>query len=152
MIKNDRQYRLTKARVAQFEETLDRLLDPGRPDHTPVHPRLRAVQADAVRGQRDSLRTELDEYERLRDGQQRRFELRSFDDLPRVLIQARIASGLTQRDLADRLDINERQVQRYEATDYASASLTRVSAVIAALGIETGDHLLLTSHSPNGEG
>lgn len=53
-----------------------------------------------------------------------------------MLIKGRIAAGLTQRQLADRLGLKEQQMQRYEATDYASASLARVSEVIAALGIE----------------
>lgn len=40
--------------------------------------------------------------------------------------QGRIAAGLSQKELSERLGLKERQIQRYEATDYASANLTRV--------------------------
>jgi HTH-type transcriptional regulator/antitoxin HipB len=33
-----------------------------------------------------------------------------------ALIEARIAAGLTQKALADRLGVAEQQIQRYEAT------------------------------------
>ena len=62
--------------------------------------------------------------------------LASFDHPPGAPITARIAAGLTQRDLAERLGLKPQQIQRDEATDFAAASLGRVTAVIAALGIE----------------
>ena len=54
-------------------------------------------------------------------------------ELPATLIKARIARGLSQKDLADRIGLKEQQIQRYEATDYASASLTRIKEVVSAL-------------------
>src|SRR5947199_184943 len=71
------------------------------------------------------------------------FALNSFDELPTALIQARIAAGLTQKQLAERLGLKEQQIQRYEATGYASASLKRVSAVIQALGLHVHEELAL---------
>ena len=54
-------------------------------------------------------------------------------ELPATLIKARIARGLSQKDLADRIGLKEQQIQRYEATDYASASLTRIKEFVSAL-------------------
>ena len=54
-------------------------------------------------------------------------------ELPANLIKARIARGLSQKDLADRIGLKEQQIQRYEATDYASASLARIKEVVSAL-------------------
>ena len=54
-------------------------------------------------------------------------------------IKARIAQGLSQKDLAERLKLKEQQIQRYEATDYASASLNRIKEVVTALGIDIGE-------------
>ena len=59
-----------------------------------------------------------------------------FDELPQALIQGRIAAGLSQKELAARLGLKEQQIQRYEATDYASASLTRVCEVARSLGLK----------------
>ena len=55
----------------------------------------------------------------------------------RVLsIQTRIAAGLSQKELAERLGLKEQQIQRDEATDDASASLTRICEVARSLGLK----------------
>ena len=93
---------------------------------------------DAVSSQLSDLEAELREYEAVREG---RFEMEALSvvvDLPELLIKARIAQGLTQRDLADRLGLKEQQIQRYEATDYATAKWSRIREVAGALSIEAG--------------
>jgi ribosome-binding protein aMBF1 (putative translation factor) len=108
-------------------------------DGAQVDPILRQAMEDAVRSQLSSLRAELAEYEALRAGDRRVLELISFDELPRALVQARIAAGLSQKQLAERLGLKEQQIQRYEASEYASASLQRLKAVIEALGVRVID-------------
>ncbi len=49
-------------------------------------------------------------------------ELLSLADLPKALIRARIAAGLSQKEFADRLGMKEQQIQSYEANDYQHAS------------------------------
>jgi HTH-type transcriptional regulator/antitoxin HigA len=56
-------------------------------------------------------------------------------DLPRILIQARIAQGLSQTDLAERLGMKPQQIQRYEATEYMSASLARLIEIAEVLQV-----------------
>ncbi len=73
------------------------------------------------------------EYESLKAGEFQLDELNVFSDLPNVLIKARIAQGLSQKDLAQRIGVKEQQIQRYEATDYSSASLARVREVASVL-------------------
>jgi ribosome-binding protein aMBF1 (putative translation factor) len=134
MIKNDRQYRITKAQAQKLEKAL--ASTGKRADTKSVHPVLHRAQSDALRSQLADLRVEIKEYEALRSGKQTVLAFRSFDDLPRTLIQARIASGLSQKDLADRLGVKEQQIQRYEATEYSTASLARVCDVARALGLK----------------
>ena len=67
----------------------------------------------------------------------------SFDELPKALVQARIARGWTQKDLADRLGLNEQKIQDYEATDYQRASLARLREVVRALEIEIREEVKL---------
>jgi len=64
-------------------------------------------------------------------------------DLPEALIRARIAAGLTQKELAARLGLKEQQIQRYEATRYAGVSLDRVQAVAEALGVKIRERVIL---------
>jgi DNA-binding XRE family transcriptional regulator len=132
-IKNGREYRITKAQAKKFEQALgqlpkERLIEKG------VHPRLAKAQKDAMQSQLQSLRKQINEYERLRRRGGKALDVTSIEKLPQSLIRARIAAGLTQKELATRIGIKEQQVQRYEATNYASASLSRVLQVARILG------------------
>ncbi len=105
------------------------------PDTAGMHAVLKTAQIDALRSQLGDLKAELEEYQALRSGKRQVLTLDSFDDLPRALVQGRIAAGLSQQELAARLGIKEQQVQRYEASDYQSASLARVAVVVRTLGL-----------------
>jgi len=132
MIKNAREYRITRAQVRRFEEALAELSGP----HTPrksVNPLLVKAQRRAVESQLQSLRKELAEYNKLRRQGEKAIDVSQIEEVPGVLIRARIAAGLTQKELAQRLGVKEQQIQRYEATRYASASLTRILEVARAL-------------------
>ena len=142
MIKNERQYRISKAQAEKFAQALAEFTDQSKEDKQ-IHPLLRQAQIDALQSQLDDLRAQLEEYEALRSGRFSVIELESFEELPRVLIQARIASGLSQKDFAERLGLKEQQIQRYEATEYASASFDRLKEIIGALGIQVQENVYL---------
>jgi ribosome-binding protein aMBF1 (putative translation factor) len=108
-----------------------------------VHPQLQRAQEDALRSQIADLREQLAEYETLRARKRKVLALESFEEFPRALVKARIAAGISQKELAKRLGLKEQQIQRYEATEYASASLTRVTAVIRALGLTVREEIVL---------
>jgi ribosome-binding protein aMBF1 (putative translation factor) len=132
MILNERQYRITKAQIARFEAALTSL---GQQEQSSVlSPLLRRVEQNALRSQLESLQSEVRQYENLRAGQTVRAT--SLADLPIALIQARIAKGMTQKELAERLGLKEQQIQRYEATNYASANLARLTQIAQTLQIE----------------
>ncbi len=131
MIKNERQYKITRAQIAKFEAALDALNA-----RSGTKSRLRKLEEDALRSQLDELRDEVKQYEELRSGGPKPIHIDSFDELPRALVEARIVAGLSQKELAERLNLKEQQIQRYEATDYGSASLTRLKEIAQALGVD----------------
>ena len=88
---------------------------------------------EALASQLETLQNEIKEYERLQRTKPAKLKLEQLNDVPRTLIRARISSGLSQRQLAERLGLKEQQIQRYEATNYETASLRRVLEVAAAL-------------------
>jgi len=139
MIKNERQYRISKAQAETFAQALAHIEQ--APADAGVHLLLRKAEREALQSQLESLRDEIRAYEDLRDGKERVFVSHSFDGLPAALIKARIAAGLSQKELAERLGLKEQQVQKYEATDYTSASLARVRAVIQALGVSVKEEV-----------
>lgn len=61
MIKNERQYRITRARAAKFEHALSQFS--GQGEGTQIHPLVRKAQRDALQSQLDELKKELAEYE-----------------------------------------------------------------------------------------
>jgi len=144
MIANRRQYRITKAQLERFQHTLAALQEE-RPDRRGVHPALAQAETEGIRSQIQDLRQQIAEYEQLAAGEKQILELDSFAQLPEALVKARIAAGLTQRELAAKLGVKEQQIQRYEATDYAAASLSRIYRVIDALGVGVRKQVFLPS-------
>jgi ribosome-binding protein aMBF1 (putative translation factor) len=142
MIKNEREYRISRAQAAKFEQALADLSSQGSGEDR-LHPLLQKAQRDSLQSQLDDLREEIAAYEALKAGRQTVISLDSLEELPRALIQARIATGLSQRELAARLGVKEQQVQRYEATEYAGASLARVTEVVRALGLRVREDVFL---------
>jgi transcriptional regulator with XRE-family HTH domain len=157
MIRNERQYRTTLRQRQMLAEALDDL--GGRRIPSPSGEARREaddqaamiieLQRASLVGQLTELDTQVHEYEQLRAGQFAAARVASLADLPDALVRARIAAGLSQRELAARLGLKEQQVQRYEADHYAAASLSRLREVMTALGVELeGDVELPTSETP----
>lgn len=142
MIKNERQYRVTQAQAKKFEEALAQF-EGNLDKREEVHPLLWQAQRDALQSQLSELCEEIEEYKALKSGQYKVLELESLEELPLALIKARIAAGLSQKELANRLGIKEQQIQRYEDTEYASASFTRLIEVSQALGIKVREDVFL---------
>jgi len=129
MIQNRRQYGVTKAQVKRLEDALAAAKQTeGMP------PRVYDAMVAGIQSQID----ELDEQRREYDGVCRASRLRmdSVEHLADVLIKARIARGLTQKELAEKLGIQPQQIQKYEASAYRSASLKRVQEVMKALDLD----------------
>ena len=135
MIKNERQYKITKAQAARFSNALESLRQRPNSDDS-LHPLIAKTQEDALCSQLADLESELNEYEALKAGEFQLDSLKVVADLPFILIKARIAQGLSQKELAERIGLKEQQIQRYEATDYASANLARIMEVASAFDVE----------------
>jgi DNA-binding XRE family transcriptional regulator len=82
--------------------------------------------------------------DKLRDGPITSREITSLRELPSVLIQARIAAHLAQRQLAERIGVAEEQVQRWEAND--CGGIDHLHRIADALGVHM--HGTITYGSP----
>jgi len=144
MIRNERQYVITKAQIKKFQKALDEFDE----QQSIVHPMLVKAQKDAIKSQLADLEDQAKEYEKLRAGKYKVLKGYSIADLPLGLIRARIALGLTQKQLAERVGLKEQQIQRYEETEYASASLSRLQEIISALGLDIEEKIFLPKNGP----
>ena len=132
MIKNEKQYKITKAKIKNLaqsisvaEQTIGR-----NPDA------FLELERDALRSQVLDLQREVEEYEDLASGNTPMQEFTNIRDLPKTLIKRRISLGLSQKALAEKIGLQEQQIQRYEHTDYESASYARLKEISDALSLE----------------
>jgi HTH-type transcriptional regulator / antitoxin HigA len=134
MIYSDRQYQITRAELAKLEGVFAAV-----PAAKSAEDWVLKAQADALQSQIADLQAEMAEYDMLKLGKVAFAETCSLAELPRVLVQARIARGLSQTDLAEHLNMKPQQVQRYEATNYMSASLARLIEVADVLDVKISE-------------
>ncbi len=77
---------------------------------------------------------EVQSYERLKRGEFG--ELTNLHGLGRLLVGLRIALGLTQRELAARLDIDESQISRDERNEYRGISIERANRILEVMNVQ----------------
>ena len=131
MIYSDKQYGVSSVQLTKLQEALA-----AARDRASDQPWLKQAEIDALTSQIADIEAEIAEYNLLKSGQVWFSKAYSLEELPRVLVQARIASRMSQTDLAGKLSMKPQQVQRYEATDYMGASLARLIKVSRALGVK----------------
>jgi ribosome-binding protein aMBF1 (putative translation factor) len=131
MIKNEREYKITKAALARFEaslEQIERLRFKGGKNTAKLK-----LQEAAAKSMLSELQEQIAEYDQLKRGKFKLSALDVVETIPINLIRARIALGWTQKDLAQRLGTTEQQIQKYESTDYESASFRKIAEIASVL-------------------
>lgn len=144
MITNEKQYRSARAAIERFNAEIEVL----KATNDGLHPMLRNAQIAGLQGQVSDLAEEVRDYDDLQSGRVKIFVAEGLRDLPDILIRARIARGMSQRDLAAFIGVAEQQVQRYEAERYRSASLERLSEIAEALDITVKESAQLRTQPP----
>jgi HTH-type transcriptional regulator/antitoxin HigA len=144
MITNEKQLRSARATIDRFGADIAEL----RNARDGVHPTLRRAQIAGLESQVAELEDQVREYEHLQSGAVTSFEAEGLADLPDILIRARIARGMSQRDLGTFVGVAEQQIQRYEAERYRSASLERLSEIASALDIIVKESAQLRTSPP----
>ena len=132
MIRNEAEYKEAVSRLAAEEARLhehrSRLKETGLSDAE-----IKRL-IDPMQSFHMQLSEEVESYERLR---RREFEeLENFRGVGRLLVELRIAQGISQRELAKRLGVHESQVSRDERNEYFGVTLERASKIIDALGLK----------------
>ena len=130
MIQNERQYKVTQTKLRDLQLDLATLDLP-----SDLHPRQMLGRKNSLNILIGELEQEIAEYDRLKSGQITKFPIESLQDLPNVMIKARIAVGMTQKELAEKIGVQEQQIQRYEANNYRAVGFDRLQEVMSALDI-----------------
>ena len=138
-ILNHRDYRSAKARLAQLHAALgpEAVVDGLT---SGLSAEIASARRQALRSEAKKLQDEIEDYEKLQSSGGMSKELAT-DELGLLPIVARIARRLSQRDLADLLNVSEQQIQRYESDRYGSISLSRYKRVLEILGVDLHSRL-----------
>ncbi len=138
MILNQRQYGVTKAQMNRLQKVLE--LSKKQKDE--LDKQIYDSMIAGLKSQINELKDQLKEYEKIQNAKALDYSL---ENLPIVLIQARVALGWTQKQLAKKLNIDPQQVQRYEKTNYGSVSLVRAIEILQVMGINLKGRIALQS-------
>lgn len=130
MIYNERQYKITAKQIEEFSNVLLILKENKEQDW------LKKAQFDAMQSQVSDLEVQMLEYDLVKEGKVRFTECSDLSSLPETLIKARISKGLSQKEFASSLGMTAQQIQRYEASNYMGASLSRLIEVSAILEVK----------------
>ena len=130
MIRSEKEYREAVERLRQDEEVLalqkEKLEGLGLSEEEEVR---RALEPMLLF--RAQLEEEVEWYERVR---RRDFAIiRDLSTVGTLLIALRIANGLSQRELAEKLGVSEAQVSRDERNEYHGITVDRAQRVLDAM-------------------
>lgn len=129
MIKDDVEYRFTGEQIEKLSRSLAALEAAGES----VDLLKAELQQSAYRRLIGDLREQQQEYDELRSGGRTRVACATLDELPKALIKARIARGLSVEQLAERLGWKASLLRRYEENGYETASFARMVDVATVL-------------------
>ena len=131
MIRNEAEYQQAVARLTDEQKRLV--------DHR-ARLKTAGLKAEEIKRVIDpmksfhlQLKEEVESYERLKRGEFE--ELDNLRGLGHLLIALRIAQGISQRELAKRLEVHESQVSRDERNEYFGITLERAMKIVDALKV-----------------
>lgn len=130
MIRNEQEYREAVERLTAEQERL-------KQHRAHLAKSLSAAELkramDPMLSFHEQLKEEVAHYERLKRGDFQ--ELENLEGLGQLLVSLRIAQGISQRELAKRLDVHETSVSRDERNEYHGITLDRAARILNALGV-----------------
>jgi HTH-type transcriptional regulator / antitoxin HigA len=142
MIATERQLQRARAALADLREALQVEQSEALED---VAPELAGIARVGIQAQINELDASIAQFEALRTGSLHSLKLTTLLDVPDMLIAARLAAGLNQNELAERLGVSPQQVQKDEAGDYERATIERLHSVAAMLDVRMDGYALLPS-------
>jgi transcriptional regulator with XRE-family HTH domain/Zn-dependent peptidase ImmA (M78 family) len=140
MIKNQLQHKVSTSNLRKFEAALESASAIDQPP-AGIHPLMWKAQLDGMESQIATLRREISEYQELISGDVETIEVDTLEELPAGLIMARIAKGLTQKQLAELINVKPQQIQRWEDSDYYKTSFETLIGIAKALEISVSEKI-----------
>ena len=130
MIKSDAQRERTVAQIEGFRRAL------GKVAEEKADKRSAAIRG-SYEGMIRQLEEELREYDQLKSGELKLPKMDRLDEIAPFIVKLRIAKGVSQTELANRLGVSKQVISRYEESDYQSVGIARLQEILDAIGVKT---------------
>jgi hypothetical protein len=128
LIKNDDQKLKALKQIEDFNREVAQIREAEGPEAADLF-------RHAYGSQIKELREQIKEYEVLRQYGLPPASFANPVELGRYLVKARIAAGLTQKGLAQKLGVSQPMVHKYELSEYAGCGLDHLTEVAEVLGV-----------------
>ncbi|MBC6473592.1 MAG: helix-turn-helix transcriptional regulator [Hormoscilla sp. GM102CHS1] len=144
MIKNEFQYEVTQEWVEKFSKSIMKMEqdeEAKRKDFQKWE-----VSRGVLQYHLDQLNAEIAEYERLincDNNQPIEIAVNFLNELPDVLIKARMAAKISEKELAEIIGVEEERIKHFEKRNYGDATFGEMLDVIAALGVELAKPVMM---------
>ena len=135
MILDSKQQKAAKKKLGRLNKSIARIVENDECGNDPV----KNFELAGLKGFSNRIQQDIDDFEILRtDGFEPPISY-NLTELPKILIQARIAWGWSQQRLADCTGTKLEHLQLYEEELYLGASFSKKMQIAEALGIETSN-------------
>jgi DNA-directed RNA polymerase specialized sigma subunit len=131
MIRNEKEYKEAIRRLEQNKVVIQKQEEELKKHNLSKEEIKRAL--DPMRSFHQQLAEEVEWYKKVK---RKHFEtITNLNEVGRLLIALRIASGLSQNELAKRSGVPESQVSRDERNEYHGISLERAQKILSIFGV-----------------
>ncbi|MEW9702279.1 hypothetical protein [Paenibacillus sp. SI8] len=140
MIKNDFELEITNEQLEQFKLTLLNLEN----DDTirQLSTKKQAIYRTAVEGEIENLQMQIQQYILLKSGEVSALNANQATDLPKLLINYRIAKGITENEMASLLGVSESELMEHEENLFSDTDPRLIASMVGILKIEVPESLI----------
>lgn len=131
MISNEKQYNISRKRIEMVKARINEIQKDTRQDPLAIE-----MSLAAMKNHLSEVQEEVVQYETLKKRKKVTIKERPLSQLPQLITEFKIASGLTQKELSKKLGMKEQQLQRYEANRFKGISFDNLLQLISAMDVE----------------
>lgn len=131
MINNEKQYKISKKKLNEIITEIEKVKKAN--EQNPLRNKLILASLLNVK---EELEDEISEYESLKNSNQETLAERVISELPSILTEYKIISGMTQKEFSEKLGLKEQQLQRYEADNFKGVSFKNLLKFLDSIGLE----------------
>lgn len=131
MISNEKQYNISKKRIETIKARIKELQNDDRQDSLKT-----MMMLAPIKNHLNEVQEEVVQYETLKKKKKVTVKERPLSQLPQLITEFKIISGLTQKELSKKLGMKEQQLQRYEANRFKGISFDNLLQLIEAMDID----------------